>query len=130
MTTPGLRHPGFDGVFGNANDTFGSPGVVRQDVANNYTSHAVFGVDQQGAMLKVPLTPGQVINGIPFELNRATAQLLNTLTVSAAGTATVSRPIGTSPALIGLQVHYQWLVVDSAAAGGLAASPAASFTLF
>lgn len=76
------------------------------------------------------LAPGQVINGVPFELHRGTAQLLNTLTVSAAGTATVHRPIGTSPALLGVQVHYQWLVVDAAAAGGLAASPAASFTLF
>lgn len=76
------------------------------------------------------LTPGQVINGVPFELTRATAQMLVSFTVAANGTVTAHRGIGNSPALLGLQLNYQWLVVDAAAAGGFAASPAASFTVF
>ncbi|MGE3172463.1 MAG: cytochrome-c peroxidase [Planctomycetota bacterium] len=76
------------------------------------------------------LNPGQVIGGIPFELDRMTAQLVGTFTVGANGTVTVKRAIGTNPALLGVELDWQWLVVDPAAVGGKAASPAATFTIF
>jgi cytochrome c peroxidase len=36
-------HPGVDGVFQTPDDVFGSPGVIRQDAADDYLIDAIFG---------------------------------------------------------------------------------------
>ena len=40
-------HPGADGVLGNTDDVFGSPGVVRRDVTNAPVVDPIFGFDPQ-----------------------------------------------------------------------------------
>ncbi len=40
-------NPGFDGVFGNADDVFSSPGLVRSDLNNDYLADPEFGLDVQ-----------------------------------------------------------------------------------
>jgi cytochrome c peroxidase len=40
-------HPGLDGVLGNPDDTFGSPGVVNSRADNAYTPDAAFGLQEQ-----------------------------------------------------------------------------------
>jgi cytochrome c peroxidase len=40
-------HPGPDGLFGTADDTIGSPGVIRADVNDEYTPSVLFGLDPQ-----------------------------------------------------------------------------------
>lgn len=47
-------HPGADGVFGNADDIHGSPGVVRQDASGNQTGDAMFGVRPQSTKRRAP----------------------------------------------------------------------------
>lgn len=47
-------HPGADGVFGNADDIHGSPGVVRQDASGNQTGDAIFGVRPQSTKRRAP----------------------------------------------------------------------------
>ena len=41
------RHPGFDGLLGTADDTFGSPGVVLTNAQGEYLSSPLFGVSPQ-----------------------------------------------------------------------------------
>lgn len=41
------RHPGRDGIALSVDDTFGSPGVVASDTANDYRPSALFGLDEQ-----------------------------------------------------------------------------------
>ena len=40
-------HPGPDGIFGNADDVFGSPAVVRADDTGSFVPDATFGFDHQ-----------------------------------------------------------------------------------
>lgn len=40
-------HPGQDGVLGNGDDTFGSPGVPNSRADNTYAPHAAFGLQEQ-----------------------------------------------------------------------------------
>ena len=40
-------HPGLDGVAGNADDTFGSPGVINSRVDNTYQPDTNFGLQEQ-----------------------------------------------------------------------------------
>ena len=49
---------------------------------------------------------------------------------SGAGFATLHRPIPNNPALNGQSLYMQWVINDAAAAGGIARSPIAQFTLF
>ncbi len=42
-----VRTPGFDGIPGNADDVFGSPGVVFADGDDDYQPHPDFGFDRQ-----------------------------------------------------------------------------------
>lgn len=48
------RHPGFDGVFGNADDVFGSPGVPRNNMDGTYTDSPLFGANIQVTGRKSP----------------------------------------------------------------------------
>ncbi|MDG2150207.1 MAG: cytochrome c peroxidase [Planctomycetota bacterium] len=41
------NHPGFDGIFGTADDVIGSPGVIRSDVSNAFLPDATFGLEPQ-----------------------------------------------------------------------------------
>ena len=42
-----VRIPGPDGILGNADDIFGSPGVIKSDAANDYDPHDFFGLAPQ-----------------------------------------------------------------------------------
>jgi hypothetical protein len=80
------------------------------------------------------MLPGQIIGGVPVELDLSVAFVSGTVTVQAVvgqpgGVATVQQPVPFNPGLIGLPLNWQWFVSDPAAAGGLAASPAASMTI-
>lgn len=44
---PRSTHPGADGVFGNANDVFGSPGVTRSSVDGSYVADGSFSLSPQ-----------------------------------------------------------------------------------
>ncbi len=44
---PRSTHPGADGVFGNANDVFGSPGVTRSEVHGSYLADGIFSLSPQ-----------------------------------------------------------------------------------
>ncbi|MCR9245299.1 MAG: hypothetical protein NXI31_09725 [bacterium] len=41
------RHPGLDGIFGNADDKFGSPGIRRSDANNDYMPDGDFDLEVQ-----------------------------------------------------------------------------------
>jgi cytochrome c peroxidase len=47
-------HPGYDGVFGTADDIHGSPGVVQQDAFGNYTGSPTFGIRPQSTGRRAP----------------------------------------------------------------------------
>lgn len=47
-------HPGADGLLGNADDVFGSPGVVRRDVTNAPIEDPIFGFDPQVTARSAP----------------------------------------------------------------------------
>ncbi len=76
------------------------------------------------------LLPGQVIGGIPVELDLSVAFVSGTLTVQTNGTATVHQPVPLNPGLIGALLNWQWFVPDPAAVGSIAASPAATMVVF
>ncbi len=48
------RNPGLDGVFGNGDDVFGSPGVRRRASDGSYTSQAPYGIAPQVTPRKAP----------------------------------------------------------------------------
>ncbi len=48
------RNPGPDGVFGNADDIFGSAGVIAQDGQGDYTANPVFGLNRQVTRRSAP----------------------------------------------------------------------------
>lgn len=54
----GARHPGNDGIFNNADDEFGSPGMVDQDAQGNYIHNAIFGVKRQATNRNAPTQIG------------------------------------------------------------------------
>ena len=47
-------HPGADGILGNADDVFGSPGVVRRDVTNAPIDDPIFGFGPQVTARSAP----------------------------------------------------------------------------
>ncbi len=57
---PGTRFPGPDGVFGTADDGFGSPGVVNTDGFGHFAPSTLFGLDPQvtGRYAPSPITAG------------------------------------------------------------------------
>jgi len=78
--------------------------------------------------------PGQLINGVPFEIDLSQAIFLAAMQLSGTnpgeGTATLKIPLPNDPNLLGAQLFVQFIIVDFQAAGGLAASPAARFRIF
>ena len=50
----GAPHPGADGIFGTADDLFGSPGMIRQDVNGEYADDVNFGVGRQATERNAP----------------------------------------------------------------------------
>ena len=44
---PASRHPGQNGILGNADDKFGSPGVIHSNRRDNFVEDALFGFDPQ-----------------------------------------------------------------------------------
>jgi cytochrome c peroxidase len=53
-TNPAAHNPGVDGVFGNGDDVFGSPGVRRRASDGSYTSTTSFGIQPQVTPRKAP----------------------------------------------------------------------------
>lgn len=78
--------------------------------------------------------PGQMINGIPVEIDLSQATVFPPMqlsgTVPGEGTATWKMPIPNDPTLVGQTLFIQCFVIDPQAAGNFAASPAAGFTFF
>jgi cytochrome c peroxidase len=78
--------------------------------------------------------PGQVINGVPVEIDLSQATFFPTVQLSGTtpgeGTATLKISIPDDPSLLGTPFFVQFFVVDFQAAGGIAASPAARFRFF
>ncbi len=58
LTGNAARHPGPDGVLGNADDRIGSPGVPAHDAAGNYQPNPLFGLRPQVGRRKA----GTVVN--------------------------------------------------------------------
>ncbi|MEC7582760.1 MAG: cytochrome c peroxidase [Planctomycetota bacterium] len=76
------------------------------------------------------LTPGQLINGIPLELDRNTMVRIGTFPVGPTGTTTFWTSIPDSTLLIGEEIDWQWFVLDPANPSGVAASAAARHIFF
>ena len=78
--------------------------------------------------------PGQNINGIPVEIDLSQATVFPTIQLSGTtpgeGTATFKHPIPNDPNLLGVEFFIQFFCIDPQAAGGIAASPAASYRFF
>ena len=78
--------------------------------------------------------PGQLLNGIPVEIDLSQMTVFPPITLSGLtpgeGTGTLKLPIPNDPNLLGTNFFIQFFVIDPQAAGGIAASPAASFTFF
>lgn len=55
-TDSGAIHPGFDGLFGSADDVAGSPGVAAQDCDQNYFEHPSFGSEVQSTNRRAQTT--------------------------------------------------------------------------
>jgi cytochrome c peroxidase len=72
---------------------------------------------------------GTTLLGVPFHVDVAPWQLLRA-TVAGDGAATWAAVLPDDPALIGVELFAQWLVLDPGAAQGVAASRAARFELF
>ena len=78
--------------------------------------------------------PGQVINGIPVEIDLSQATFFPPTQLSGSnpgeGTWTLKFPIPNFDGLFGMDFFFQFFVLDPQAAGGVAASPAARFKIF
>ncbi len=73
--------------------------------------------------------PGSTFLGAPLYVE-AGAQDVHDFLVASDGAATFHATLPADPALIGLDFFAQWLVLDPAAAGGLAVSAGAEYELF
>lgn len=69
----GVRHPGADGIFGTADDIFGSPGVVRQSQTGDYVHDPIFGVNRLVTGLNAPTPIGSAFFEALFWDKRATS---------------------------------------------------------
>jgi hypothetical protein len=76
------------------------------------------------------MNPGQVVMGIPVEIQLSSATRMVGAVTGPTGTATFKQALPGTAALIGLPLNWQWFVFDPQATSGVAASPAASFQLF
>jgi cytochrome c peroxidase len=77
------RHPGFDTVFGTADDVFGSPGVPLNNLDGTYSQSNLFGLDAQVTARKAPsyLNAGLASNGLFWD-GRASSTFRDPLTGS------------------------------------------------
>lgn len=118
----------------------GTGGLVPQMIANAppKIGNADFKFGLGDALVGAPailffsrvLAPGQLINGIPLELDRIFMAHMGNFPVGPTGTVTFGTSIPSSPLLIGEQVNWQWFVVDPAGPSGIAASSAAQHIFF
>jgi len=74
------RHPGLDGRFNTADDTFGSLGVRRADGQNQYSSHGLFGFARQVTPRKAPTAIASAYFDELFWDGRATTRFDDPLT--------------------------------------------------
>lgn len=77
-----------------------------------------------------PGPPGQLLGGLPVELDHSQLQNLGTFAISPSGTATVHDTIPLDPSLINTTLNYQWFVFDPGSPAGIAVSRAATYTVF
>jgi len=70
-------HPGADGIFGNADDIFGSPGVRRQDASGAFIPDPVFGLDTQVTGRTAQGFVGNQWSQLLFWDGRASSQFLD-----------------------------------------------------
>ncbi len=94
---PGTRFPGPDGLFGTADDGFGSPGVVNTDGFGHFSPSPLFGLEPQvtGRYAPSPITAGYFPD--LFWDGRATSKFTDPLTgatVIASGGALESQSLG------------------------------------
>ena len=94
---PATRFPGPDGVFGTADDGFGSPGVVNTDGFGHFEPSALFGLEPQvtGRYAPSPITAGYFQD--LFWDGRATSKFTDPLTGAtaiASGGALESQSLG------------------------------------
>ena len=94
---PATRFPGPDGVFGTADDGFGSPGVVKTDGFGHFEPSALFGLEPQvtGRYAPSPITAGYFQD--LFWDGRATSKFTDPLTGAiaiASGGALESQSLG------------------------------------
>ncbi|MEC7582777.1 MAG: cytochrome c peroxidase [Planctomycetota bacterium] len=80
LTTP--AHPGPDGIFGNADDIHGSPGVVRHDAQGRFVSDPLFGIRPQATSRKAPSMINAAYGIELFWDGRASDQFFNPVTGS------------------------------------------------
>ena len=92
-----------------------------------------------GGSMAIPIgsraaQPGQIINGIPVEIDLSQATVFPPIQLSGSnpgeGTGTLKLSVPNLPGLIGTPFFIQFFLVDPQAAGGIAASPAARFKFF
>lgn len=95
--TAGNVHPGFDSLFGTADDIHGSPGIVRSSANGNFVSSAMFGLRPQVTGRKAPSTINAAYAPTLFWDGRAGGAFLDPVTnavVLNAGAALESQAVG------------------------------------
>lgn len=80
QTNAAAMHPGLNGIFGDADDTVGSPGVPRNDPEGFYEFHPSFGLGVQVTTRQAPTTINAAYNPIQFWDGRATGTFSDPLT--------------------------------------------------
>ena len=80
LTNAGAIHPGLNGIFGDADDTVGSPGVPRNDPEGFYEFHPSFGLGVQVTTRQAPSAINAAYNPLQFWDGRATGTLTDPLT--------------------------------------------------
>jgi cytochrome c peroxidase len=86
---PGNVHPGFDALFGTADDTHGSPGVVRSNSNATFQTSAMFGLSPQVTARKANSVVNAAYAPVQFWDGRAPGTFLdpvtNTVVIQAGG---------------------------------------------
>lgn len=80
LAAPGALHPGFDLVFGTADDVRGSPGVVHCAAGGGYSPSAVFGLAPQVTSRKAPSMINAAFSPTLFWDGRANASFEDPVT--------------------------------------------------
>ncbi len=86
------RHPGADGVFGNADDVMGSIGIQHQNCSGEILGGGIFGTERQVTSRKSQSTVGAMYSPTLFWDGRSGPQFINP------ETGTVSIPGNSTPA--------------------------------